>query len=105
MTARENIAVGRIEHPHSQEEIEYAADKSLAAGVVATLPGGYDQMLGRRFEGGEVVELSFIVFSFYIRFCWSGSVRGVVRPFGSIQRAYGLQAGRGVDDRFFDGSI
>ena len=56
MTARENIAVGRIEEPHTQEEIEYAADKSLAAGVVATLPGGYDQMLGRRFEGG--VDLS-----------------------------------------------
>ena len=56
MTARENIAVGRIEVPHSQEEIEYAADKSLAAGVVATLPGGYEQMLGRRFEGG--VDLS-----------------------------------------------
>src|ERR1017187_1642860 len=54
---------------------------------------------------GEVVELSFIVFSFYIRFCWSGSVRGVVRPFGSIQRAYGLQAGRGVDNLFLDGSI
>jgi ATP-binding cassette subfamily B protein len=56
MTARENIAVGRIEVPHSQEEIEYAADKSLAAGVVATLERGYDQMLGRRFEGG--VDLS-----------------------------------------------
>jgi ATP-binding cassette subfamily B protein len=56
MTARENIAVGRIEVQHSQEEIEYAADKSMAAGVVATLPRGYDQMLGRRFEDG--VDLS-----------------------------------------------
>jgi ATP-binding cassette subfamily B protein len=56
MTARENITVGRIEVQHSQEEIEYAAEKSLAAGVVATLAGGYDQMLGRRFEGG--VDLS-----------------------------------------------
>jgi len=56
MTARENIVVGRIEVQHSQEEIEYAADKSMAAGVVATLPRGYDQMLGRRFEGG--VDLS-----------------------------------------------
>src|SRR5512146_610953 len=35
MTSRENIAVGRIEVQHSQEEIEYAADKSMAAGVVA----------------------------------------------------------------------
>jgi ATP-binding cassette, subfamily B, bacterial len=56
MTARENISVGRIEVPHEQQEIEYAAEKSLAAGVVARLGGGYDQMLGRRFEGG--VDLS-----------------------------------------------
>jgi ATP-binding cassette subfamily B protein len=56
MTARENIAVGRVETPHTTEEIEYAAHKSLAADVVATLPNGYDQMLGRRFEGG--VDLS-----------------------------------------------
>jgi ATP-binding cassette subfamily B protein len=56
MTARENIAVGRIEVPHSEEEIEYAARKSLASDVIAKLPGRYDQMLGRRFEGG--VDLS-----------------------------------------------
>jgi len=56
MTARENIAVGRIEIPHTPEEIEYAAEKSLAAGVVGKLQLGYDQMLGRRFEGG--VDLS-----------------------------------------------
>ncbi len=56
MTARENIAVGRIEVPHTPGEIEYAAQKSLAAGVIGRLPGGYDQMLGRRFEGG--VDLS-----------------------------------------------
>jgi len=56
MTARENIAVGRIEVPHRQEEIEYAAQKSLASGVIARLQGRYDQMLGRRFETG--VDLS-----------------------------------------------
>jgi ATP-binding cassette subfamily B protein len=56
MTAGENIAVGRIELPHSPGEIEHAAEKSLAAGVIAKLRGGYDQMLGRRFEGG--VDLS-----------------------------------------------
>jgi len=56
MTARENIAVGRIEVPHAPEEIEYAAEKSLAADVIRKLHGGYDQMLGRRFEGG--VDLS-----------------------------------------------
>ena len=56
MTARENIAVGRIEVQHPQEEIEYAARKSLADGVIARLHEGYDQMLGRRFENG--VDLS-----------------------------------------------
>jgi ATP-binding cassette, subfamily B, bacterial len=56
MTARENIEVGRVEVPHPPEEIEYAAEKSLASGVIAKLHGGYDQMLGRRFEGG--VDLS-----------------------------------------------
>ena len=56
MTARENIAVGRIELPHTEEEIRYSAEKSLAAGVIKKLQGGYDQMLGRRFEGG--VDLS-----------------------------------------------
>jgi len=56
MTARDNIAVGRIEVPHADEEIEYAAQKSLASEVVAKLHGGYGQMLGRRFESG--VDLS-----------------------------------------------
>jgi ATP-binding cassette, subfamily B, bacterial len=56
MTARENIAIGRVELPHTEEEIESAAQKSLAQGVIDKMPGRYDQMLGRRFEGG--VDLS-----------------------------------------------
>ncbi len=52
MTARENIAVGRIEVPHTAEEIERAAEKSMAAGVIARMQRGYGQMLGRRFESG-----------------------------------------------------
>jgi ATP-binding cassette, subfamily B, bacterial len=56
MTARENIAVGRIDHLHQQDDIESAAHKSLADDVVAKLSNSYDQVLGRRFEGG--VELS-----------------------------------------------
>jgi ATP-binding cassette subfamily B protein len=60
MSARENIAVGRIDQtgqpPTLQSDIEEAAHKSLADTVVSKLAGGYDQMLGRRFEGG--VELS-----------------------------------------------
>ncbi len=56
MTARENIAVGRIEEINDLETLETAARKSLADAVIARLPGKYDQMLGRRFETG--VDLS-----------------------------------------------
>ena len=56
MTARENIAVGRIEVAHELSDIEFAARRSLANDVVAKLPWRYEQMLGRRFEGG--VDLS-----------------------------------------------
>ncbi len=56
MTVKENIGVGRIEIPHSEDDLRSAAEKSLAAEVVAKLAGGYDQMLGRRFVSG--VDLS-----------------------------------------------
>ncbi len=56
MTARENIAVGRIEYLHDTDRIISSASKSLADGVIAKLPLHYEQMLGRRFEGG--VDLS-----------------------------------------------
>jgi ATP-binding cassette, subfamily B, bacterial len=55
MTARENIAVGRIEL--SQDEAVYqAARESQADRVIQKLPKGYEQLLGLRFEGG--VDLS-----------------------------------------------
>ena len=56
MTARENIAVGKIDEISNLPLVKSAADKSLANEVVAKLPAGYEQMLGRRFEGG--VDLS-----------------------------------------------
>ncbi|HEV2147000.1 MAG TPA: ABC transporter ATP-binding protein [Longimicrobiaceae bacterium] len=52
MTARENVAVGRIEEARDHDRITDAARKSLALGVVQRLRGGFDQMLGRRFDGG-----------------------------------------------------
>ena len=55
MTARENIAVGRIEEIDDLALLEAAARKSLADAVITKI-GGYDQMLGRRFETG--VDLS-----------------------------------------------
>jgi ATP-binding cassette subfamily B protein len=56
MTARENIAVGQIETCAHLEHLQEAARKSMAAPVIERLPSSYEQMLGRRFEGG--VELS-----------------------------------------------
>ncbi|MGB2664693.1 MAG: ATP-binding cassette domain-containing protein, partial [Candidatus Acidiferrum sp.] len=56
MTARENIAIGRISESQNLPEIKSAARKSLAENVISKLTGGYDQMLGRRFDGG--VDLS-----------------------------------------------
>ncbi|MEO8373491.1 MAG: ABC transporter ATP-binding protein, partial [Candidatus Solibacter sp.] len=53
---RENIGFGKIESLGDQSRIESAAVKSLAKSVVDRLPNGYDQMVGRRFEGG--VDLS-----------------------------------------------
>ena len=56
LTAAENIAVGRIEARHDRERIEAAAQASLADEVIGRLPGGYDQVVGKRFRGG--VDLS-----------------------------------------------
>jgi ATP-binding cassette subfamily B protein len=56
MTAWENIAVGQIGARENLAQVELAAKKSLAEGVINKLPHGYDQMLGRRFETG--VDLS-----------------------------------------------
>jgi ATP-binding cassette subfamily B protein len=56
MTARENIAVGRVEDIDRTDLILAAAEKGLADEVVRKLPLNYEQILGRRFEGG--VDLS-----------------------------------------------
>ncbi|HYO57982.1 ABC transporter ATP-binding protein [Archangium sp.] len=56
MTAADNVAVGRIEQREDRELITQAAQKSLAHAVIHRLPRGFDQVLGRRFEGG--VDLS-----------------------------------------------
>jgi len=52
MTARENIAVGKIDEVEDLPALKDSAEKSLADEVIARLPAGYEQMLGRRFEGG-----------------------------------------------------
>jgi ATP-binding cassette subfamily B protein len=56
LPAGQNLAVGRIEERQNQPRIEQAAHQSLADSVIAKLPLGYEQMIGRRFNGG--VDLS-----------------------------------------------
>ncbi len=59
-TARDNISIGNIDvidpegelSEEQEQRITEAAEKSLASEVIAELPGGLDQMLGRRFEDG-----------------------------------------------------
>jgi len=56
MLIRENIGFGKIESLPDSDRMETAAQKSLAKKLIERLPKGYDQMVGRRFEGG--VDLS-----------------------------------------------
>jgi ATP-binding cassette subfamily B protein len=56
MTAAENIAVGRIDAQGDRTRIEEAAKRSMAHDMIARLPKGYDQMIGKRFQAG--VDLS-----------------------------------------------
>lgn len=56
LTAGENIGVGRIEAMGDASRIQDAARRSMADDLIATLPDGYDQLIGRRFKTG--VDLS-----------------------------------------------
>jgi len=56
MTARENVAIGRIDQVDNLPLLKSAAAQSMANEVIERLPRDYDQMLGRRFENG--VDLS-----------------------------------------------
>jgi ATP-binding cassette, subfamily B, bacterial len=53
---KENIGVSQVEALDDTARIREAARRSLADSVASRLEKGYDQMLGRRFDGG--VELS-----------------------------------------------
>ncbi len=56
LTAGENIGVGRIEAMDDETRIRDAARRSMADEVIAALPHGYNQLIGRRFKNG--VDLS-----------------------------------------------
>ncbi len=56
LTAGENIGVGLVEAMDDKARIQDAARRALADEVIDGLPGGYDQLIGRRFKTG--VDLS-----------------------------------------------
>jgi ATP-binding cassette, subfamily B, bacterial len=56
LSARDNIAVGKIAARSDHARIERAARRSQADEVIRRLPTGYQQMIGKRFKNG--VELS-----------------------------------------------
>ncbi|MEE8117602.1 MAG: ATP-binding cassette domain-containing protein, partial [Gemmatimonadales bacterium] len=53
---RENIGVGQVENVADHARVQEAAERGLADTVAARLDAGYEQQLGRRFDGG--VQLS-----------------------------------------------
>ncbi len=56
LTAAENIGVGQIDAMYDRTRIEQAARRGMADEVIADLPQGLDQIIGRRFKDG--VDLS-----------------------------------------------
>jgi ATP-binding cassette, subfamily B, bacterial len=56
LSAADNIAVGSIDARGDRERIVKAAERSLADEVIAKLPAGYEQVIGKRFKTG--VDLS-----------------------------------------------
>jgi len=56
LSAAQNIGVGQVEAIDDLPRIEQAARRGMAAEIIAALPGGYQQQIGRRFEHG--VDLS-----------------------------------------------
>lgn len=56
LSAGENIGVGQVEAMDDRDRIADAARRGMAEEVIAALPGGYDQQIGRRFKRG--VDLS-----------------------------------------------
>jgi ATP-binding cassette subfamily B protein len=52
LLVKENIGFGNLDRLNDRFAIETAARKGQAAEMIARLPGTYDQVVGRRFDGG-----------------------------------------------------
>lgn len=54
LTAAENVGIGWVPDADDRAAIEAAAERGGAAEILASLPGGYDAMLGRWFGGEQL---------------------------------------------------
>jgi ATP-binding cassette subfamily B protein len=57
LTARENIRFGNLDIADESESIVEAARRADAHDVIASLPRGYDTVLGKLFESGEELSI------------------------------------------------
>lgn len=57
LTALENIGFGNVNRLRDREEIELAARRAGADKAIASLPYGYDTILGKEFEEGEELSI------------------------------------------------
>ncbi|MEW5858529.1 MAG: ABC transporter ATP-binding protein [Cyanobacteriota bacterium] len=57
LTARENIGFGNVNQLFHDDEIRLAAKKAGADKAIASLPYGYDTILGKEFEEGEELSI------------------------------------------------
>lgn len=57
VTANENIALGAIGHPSSEQKVKDAATMAGIAEVVEQLPNGYHTLLGNQFLEGEELSI------------------------------------------------
>ena len=53
MTVRENVALGRSEEEQAGDSVRAASQRAGAKDFIEALPQGYDNQLGRWFEGGR----------------------------------------------------
>jgi ATP-binding cassette subfamily B protein len=57
LSARDNIALGRVEREPTDEALHEAARQSGADGFLSRLPHGFDTRLGRQFHGGHELSI------------------------------------------------
>lgn len=57
VSANENIALGDIQHPFSEQKVQHAATMAGIDDVLRQLPDGYNTLLGNQFLGGEELSI------------------------------------------------